>query len=309
MRRLPGPRIALVLLALLACHASPEETGAEAGGGARAGGSATAAEPVFQEGLARSDDGVEIHYRAGGRGPVALVFVHGWLVDGRIWEPTLRRFAPRFRVVALDLAGHGTSGNERARWSVEAFAGDVAAVVEALGLQRVVLVGHSMAGAITVSAARRLGPRVELLVPVDTLNDADWDLPPEVWEQFFAGLRADFPTQVEAFFRGMLSAPGTPPEVLDAIVAQARAAAPVPAVAMLEAARDYDLRADLRALTLPVHAINTDLNPTKVEANRRYCPGFELELLPGSGHWPQLEQPRAFGDALERVLQAHGYAP
>jgi pimeloyl-ACP methyl ester carboxylesterase len=251
-----------------------------------------------------SADGVPIHFRAGGTGATAIVFVHGWLGDAAWWEPTLRHFATRYRVAALDLAGHGRSGAGRSEWSVERFAADVVAVADALELTRVVLIGHSMSGAITVEAARRLGPRAVLVVPVDTLNDLEWTLPPEVWAEFFAGLRADFPTNVGGFFRSLLFRPDSPPTVVARVVAQARAAEPERSVRMLEASKDFDLLAAVQALPTPIHALNTDLNPTELDTNRKYAPRFALTLLPGLAHWPMLEDPAAFQAGLERVLAA-----
>ena len=264
---------------------------------------APARDPLdFQDGTVLSADGVPIHFREGGRGETALVFVHGWLGNVEWWTPVMERFAPSYRVVALDLAGHGSSGRERGEWTVERFADDVVAVVRALDLERVVLLGHSMSGAITVQAARVLRERVVLLVPVDTLNDAEWDLPPEVWAEFFGGLRADFPNAVEGFFRGMLFLPSSPADVIARVVGEARAADPSIAVPMLERGRDFDLKAALRALRIPVHAINSDANPTNLETNRKYVERFDVEAMAGVGHWPMLENPGAFGDALERVL-------
>jgi len=268
---------------------------------------ACAARPVknpyaFRDATVASADGVPIHYRHGGTGATALVFVHGWLGDASWWEPTMRTFASRHRVVALDLAGHGRSGAGREEWSVEHFAADVVAVADALELQRVVLIGHSMSGAIAVEAARRLGARARLVVPVDTLNDLEWNLPPEAWAEFFAGLRADFPTNVEGFFRSMLFHSGSPPAVVQRVVAQARRAEPERSVRMLEASKDFDLQAAMRALQVPIHALNSDLNPTNLATNRKYAPRFAVTILPGLAHWPMLEDPAAFQAGLERVL-------
>ena len=258
----------------------------------------------FRDGVASSSDGVPIHYREGGRGETALVFVHGWLGNASWWEPVMRDFAASYRVVAVDLAGHGRSGKERADWTVERFADDVASVVRALELERAVLIGHSMSGPICVQAARVLGKRAVLLVPVDTLNDVEWDLPPEVWDQFFGGLRADFPNAVENFFRSMLFAPSSPPDVVERVVGDARAADPATAVTILERSRDFDLKAALRALDLPAHAINSDRNPTKLETNRKYLPRWDVTVMQDVGHWPMLEAPEAFARALEEALDA-----
>jgi len=288
--------LALSLLGLLAHSCASRPSGGDGG---------RAPEQALHDGAALSKDGVAIHYLAGGRGDTALVFVHGWLGNAEWWRPVMERFAADYQVVAVDLAGHGRSGS-RSDWSVEHFADDVVAVVCELGLHRAVLIGHSMSGAITVEAAAQLGWRVPLLVPVDTLNDFEWDLPPETWTQFFGGLRADFPASVEGFFRGMLFAPSSPPRVVERVVREARAADPRRAVPMLERARDYDLKAALRSLAVPFHAIQSDRNPTNLATNRKYVARFEVELMPGVGHWPMLEAPQKFGDALARVLAAEG---
>jgi hypothetical protein len=98
------------------------------------------------EGTAASSDGVPIRYWATGGGEPALVFVHAWTCDHHVWDAQVAHFAGQHRTVTPDLAGHGASGRGRRDWTVEAFGEDVRAVVEALDLRRVVLVGHSMGG-------------------------------------------------------------------------------------------------------------------------------------------------------------------
>ena len=75
----------------------------------------------------------------------------------------------RHRVVAIDLAGHGESGDGREAWTMASFGGDVTAVVEELGLDDLVLIGHSMGGDVIVEAALGLADRVRALVWVDTV--------------------------------------------------------------------------------------------------------------------------------------------
>src|SRR6267143_2759428 len=103
-------------------------------------------EPRVMDGSVPSADRVPIHYHAEGSGSPALIFVHGWSCDGRYWSEQVRAFSPRHRVVIIDLAGHGESGKGRREWTIPAFARDVQSVIESLGLERVVLVGHSMSG-------------------------------------------------------------------------------------------------------------------------------------------------------------------
>jgi pimeloyl-ACP methyl ester carboxylesterase len=84
---------------------------------------------------ATSTDQVTIKYETAGRGETALMFVHCWTCNRGYWDKQVEHFAGRHQVVRLDLAGHGESGRERKDYTIEAFGGDVAAVVEKLGLR------------------------------------------------------------------------------------------------------------------------------------------------------------------------------
>src|SRR3970282_656221 len=97
-------------------------------------------------GTVTAADQVAIKYETSGRGEPALVFVHCWTCTRGYWDKQAEHFAKSHQVVRLDLAGHGESGRERKDYTVEAFGGDVAAVVEKLGLKRVVLIGYSIGG-------------------------------------------------------------------------------------------------------------------------------------------------------------------
>ena len=82
------------------------------------------------------------------RSSPAVVLIHCWMCDSGIWDNVVPTLAKSYRVVTLDLPGHGVSGKDRKEWSMAAFGADVATVVNALRLDRVILVGHSMGGAV-----------------------------------------------------------------------------------------------------------------------------------------------------------------
>src|SRR5215216_5849173 len=107
-------------------------------------------------------DGVELAYEVHGvehDAPLTVVLVHGWAGNRGHWERQVAFLADRYRVVALDLAGHGDSGLGRADWNLPAFGDDVVAVVDAVGVDNAVLVGHSMGGDAVVFAAQQLCDR------------------------------------------------------------------------------------------------------------------------------------------------------
>src|SRR3984893_19335765 len=104
------------------------------------------AESPFAKKTIRASDGLGLLCEVRGQGDTALVFLHGWCGDREYWKNQVGVFAADYRVVAIDQAGHSESGKGRKAWTADILAGDVEAVVKALGLKRVIVVGHSMAG-------------------------------------------------------------------------------------------------------------------------------------------------------------------
>ena len=89
-----------------------------------------------------SSDGVDIHYEVHGEGEPTLVFIHGWSCDRSYWQAQVDYFAKKYQVITIDLAGHGESGTNRSEWNLRNYGTDVVSVVNALQLEKLVLVGH-----------------------------------------------------------------------------------------------------------------------------------------------------------------------
>jgi pimeloyl-ACP methyl ester carboxylesterase len=248
-----------------------------------------------------SADGVAIAYSAGGSGEPALVFVHGGFADRTFWRHQLAAFAGSHRIVALDLAGHGESGRNRQEWTMEAFGADVRAVVEAERLERAVLIGNSLGFPVVLAAARQLPGRVVGLVAVDTLHDLSRQGDPEQMRTLATRARQDFPA-VCAEMVGVLFHPdagtGVRAEVEERMC---RFPAPI-AAAIWEQLATYDLRAAFSGIALPVRAINGDLYPTAIEANREVVPGLVVTIVEHTGHYPMLERPEEFDRLLREAL-------
>lgn len=102
-----------------------------------------------------SFDGVRIAFELSGSGPLTIVFVHGLGGDHTIFDSQIAHFAQTHQVLGIDLPGSGGSGQDRSSWTMESFGEDVATVLDHLGLNEIVLVGHSLGGNVTVEAALR----------------------------------------------------------------------------------------------------------------------------------------------------------
>lgn len=247
----------------------------------------TAVEPetTVTQGEARSADGVTIRYDVRGTGDPTLVLVHGWTNPRTIWGEHPNTLSRTHRVVTLDLAGHGVSGADRTDWTVDAFGEDVAAVVDQLELESVVLVGFSMGAGVVLEAAERIGDRVLGVVFVDDLKDPEWVPNPAETEQMMLAFREAWGDT--AFIRAFAFTPEAP----DSLITHVAEMMPdQPYEYWFTVLRSYsewmasDLKTTLMETDVPIAAINTTMPPTNVEAMRRYAPSFTVDTMAGVGH-------------------------
>lgn len=234
---------------------------------------------------AASADGVPIQYDVRGRGQPVIILVHGWANDRTIWGEHPTTLSRTHRVVALDLAGHGESGASRAEWTMDAFGEDVVAVADDLGLERMVLVGFSMGGAVVLEAADRMPDRVIGVVLVDSFHDPDRPVTRPEADQLADAMRANWGDT--AFLRAFAYTPDAP----DSLVQQLKGRMPArPREHWFAILPEFvvwaqeQFRPTLEAIEAPVAAINTTRQPTNVEAIRRLAPSFTVDTISGVGH-------------------------
>lgn len=299
-----------LMLMLAACGsdnppppASEPAVTATSEGTTRAPGASNTALPTRVEGRARSAaDGQEIVWSRSGEGPVTLIFVHGWQCDGGYWREQIDPFATDYRVVTLDLAGHGAADASRQSWSMESFGADVAAVAEAAApAGPVVLIGHSMGGPVILAAARRID-RVVGLVGVDTLRNVGSRPTESELQAQLAPIRADYAGVAAGIIDGMFE-DTTPTALRQAIRTDMLAGDPQIGIAMMAALRRMNYAAALAELDMPLVVINADRAPTAIEALQKQHPQTRLVEIQGTGHFPMLEAPEQFNALLRQTLE------
>ena len=254
-------------------------------------------------GTATSPDGIPIRYHAAGKGDPALVFVHCGGCERSFWDGQVAHFAAKHRAVALDLAGHGQSGGGRKDWTMPAFGQDVVSVVEALGLKRVVLIGHSLGGPAVLEAARRVPGRVAGLVLVDSWVDFEQRFPAEEVEKYVSALQADYRATTTAIVSQYLFSASTPEPVKARVLETVLSEPQEIGVAVTRSSMTYSPLPALREIKAPIRAISSDRFPTNLEGNRKYVPGYQAAIMKGAGHYLMLEQPEAFNTLLAEALR------
>ena len=255
--------------------------------------------------VTKARDGVQIHYASGGNGSPALVFIHGWNCDRSYWSAQLPFFVATHQVVAIDLAGHGDSGINRKTWSMANFGADVAAVADALQLEDIILVGHSMGGPVALEAARLLKGRVKMVIGADTLSDVSQRYADEQLAGMLGAMAADFTGTVESLVRSSFFLPTSDPALIDQIARDMSAAPPAAGIGAFEGfARwfDEDSEKTLADVDVPIRLINSDYRPTNTLAGQALTASFEATLMSGVGHFVMQEDPAQFNAIMAELL-------
>ncbi len=249
-----------------------------------------------------SFDGVEIVYSIQGSAEPALVFIHGGFADRSFWLDQMKHFARTHRVIALDLAGHGESGKNRKSWSNTSFAEDVSAVIKKEKIGKAVLIGNSLGGPVALKAANLLSDTIIAVVAVDTLQDIGIRAPASYYQARADAFRKDFSGTMKAMVQSLFH-PDTNPELMARVETCMLDNSPEMAVAMMESFAGFDMAELVKSINIPIRCINGDLYPTRIEKNRGIYADFDAVVLPKTGHYPMMENPKLFNQHLETILK------
>jgi glutathione S-transferase len=235
----------------------------------------------------------------GNESALAVVFVHGLAGNAGHWEAQLRHLSTSRRAVAIELRGHGGSAAPaKGDYALEALAEDVAAGVDALGLGRFVLVGHSIGGGVALAYAAAHPERVAGLFLVDPMSDAR-PLPAADKEAFLASL--DSPAYAQVIRESWLEMAGEVPTVRERLLCDLEAMPRQVVVGIQRARMCFDPVTALARFPGPVFSLVLPTNDTPRSVHRLRA-GIPHRVVPGTGHWVQLERPDDVDRALDEFL-------
>ncbi|TMF37088.1 MAG: alpha/beta fold hydrolase [Chloroflexi bacterium] len=251
---------------------------------------------------------MQVAYRMAGNGP-ALVLLHGFLCDSRCWMPQLTDLSDRFRVVAWDAPGAGSSADPTAPFTVTDWAIALGEFLDAIAIDRAHFLGLSWGGMLAQELYRLYPTRVDHLVLADTYAGWKGSLPPEIVEVRLARCYRDAlrpPREVVAewvpadFF---LDASRELTAEMASVVADFH---PVGFRLMATSLAHTDTTAVLptiKAPTLLVWGDGDQRSPlTVAEQFHAAISGSELRVIHGAGHVSNMEKPDAFNATVRQFL-------
>lgn len=248
-----------------------------------------------------------IAYEARGAGDDTIVFVHGWSADRSSWRRQMHGLDTERRLVAVDLIGHGESDAPETEYSKSLFAESVAAVMNDVGIERAMLVGHSM-GVTVVRQFYRLYPdRVEALVAVD---GAMIPMPPDRLEQMMAPLRRpDYKEVMEAMMEHMSAvAPGLSTEDAERLKTVTLSTPQHVLLGSAEESHDPDMwKDDPIDVPMLVLMAKNPFSPVPLSENeafvRRIARRLEYHEWEGVSHLLTMERPDEFNALLMAFVE------
>jgi pimeloyl-ACP methyl ester carboxylesterase len=239
-------------------------------------------------------DGATIHSTSTGQGTKTVIFVHGWTCDETSWSEQVPVLAQKYRVITIDLPGHGQSDLPKdGKFSMDLFAKAVEAVRAEANVERVILAGHSMGGPVVYRYAQLYPEHTAALILVDSplfkgpdiRTFVDQTLPRVVGEDGLKGR--------EAMIRGMFSA-ATTPELQSRILKMMLRAPEATARGAMNTMADpivwenHVLQVPALAIFAATYAGNS------LDVTKSYIPDLQFLNVPGTGHFLMMEKPAEF---------------
>jgi len=277
-------------------------------------------DPDAHDGFVRLDDGDMHVVQDGAPGAPAVLLIHGTGASTAWWDPVVPPLAGACRVIRVDLAGHGRSASPASGYDIPAQARRVGAALDRLGAGRATVIGHSTGGTVATALAEQRPGVVTALALVDIGPSLDAFIDQGVLGRLLLAPlpgRLLWALRTEAMIRkAMRTAFTRPVDIPDAII-NATLGMTHRALAETSRASDDYLRQQslpdrLAVLGLPVLVIfGTDDQRWRSSSPAAYhaVPGARVEMLPGVGHTPMMEDPQTTGKLLLDFATAAGRAP
>jgi len=250
-------------------------------------------------------DGIQLHSSSYGNGPKTVILVHGWTCDETSWKEQVAVFSKDYRVITLDLPGHGKSGSPKdGVFSMELFARAVEAVRNEAKADKIVLAGHSMGTPVIVQYARMFPQHTAALVFVDGLVRIGAGAGPALNPQQFSG--SEGRRARENMIRGKFST-STTPALQNHILSMMLGAPEATAVGAMKAtwAVPSPKNEVMNVPVLGVYAVRSRL------ADREFMqttyPKLQYTEIPGTGHFLMMEKPDQFNKLVLDFLKAQSW--
>jgi len=253
-------------------------------------------------------DGAKVHYKVLGQGEPALVLVHGWTCNLGFWKGQAGPLSSVARVVAVDLPGHGESDKPEIVYTIALFARAVDAVLRDAGVEKAVLVGHSMGTPVVWQFARRFPEKTLALVAVDGSFRAFVTTEAERrrWAERYKG--QDYKTAMAGVVDNLIGTIGDRALAREIKTEMLKTPQHVASSAAYEMSdpKVYVTEPKLAVPVLAVYAAAPHWSAAYRKAIEAFIPKLDYQTMSGVGHFLMMEKPAEFNRRLLAFLRLQG---
>jgi len=249
----------------------------------------------------KTPDGTTLRYDETGSGAPAIVFVHGWCCNRTNWRDQVPTFSRSHRVLALDQRGHGESDKPDQDYTIAGFVDDLAWFIRDRGLERPVIVGHSMGGVIALNLVRKHPELARAIVMIDSPSTPLPEALQPVADSTLAAFQTPLYKQTaEGFARSLFFNEQSPKELVEEIVPSLIEA---PQRLMHTALADLLSPASLEPgpVGVPALYIRAATNYAPEGAQEERYPGIEVAHV-DAAHFLQMEKPAETNVIIDAFL-------
>lgn len=253
-------------------------------------------------------DGNRVHYVNYGKGSDAIVLIHGWTMNADNWRDQIPALAERYRVIAIDLPGHGQSDKPKLSYSMDYFARAVEAVMRDAKVKRGVFVGHSMGTPVARQFYRQYAEKTLGIVIVDGLLRALADK--AMMDAMINGFRGPTYRDTVGQMLASMYGPILPAEARGRISASTASTPQYVLVSAMEGMADPAIWGPdkINVPVLAVMAKNPFFGPDLETLFRGIAPNLEFHMWEGVGHFLMMDRPKEFNELVLKFLEKNHVA-
>jgi pimeloyl-ACP methyl ester carboxylesterase len=256
-----------------------------------------------------------VHYETYGQGS-PVILLHGWLGSWGLWQPTMEALGGQHRCYALDFWGFGESGKKRDSYAVGDFMELVKQFMDALGIESAPLIGHSMGGTTALGTARRYPERVRRVCVVGSpiVGSSLSPLLKLAGVPWIGSLVRQLPSALQLGVRLFAWRITKDPETWYPMIARDISQTTVASFfSSIGSLAQTDLRPHLGGLHMPVTGVyglrDVIVHPRQYAVLQDGVRHARVEIMPGSGHFPMLDEPDQYLGHIKAFLESNHNGP
>jgi pimeloyl-ACP methyl ester carboxylesterase len=233
----------------------------------------------------------------------AVVLLHGWCLNGRLWTYAAEALAHEHDVVVPDLAGFGRSSHLGGPYDIDRYAQDLLTLLEELQLEQVAVAGFALGAAVAMAAAQRDDRRIGSIVAVGVPSGAH-----APYERMPRSMRRDWPEFARRSAHAICAQPQSDATLawLASMFGATRLDVAIETVGLLQRFEPVDIADQVRVPALFIHGEDDDVVPTEISLGcAELAPNGSSALIGDAGHLVLLDQKERLLDAVQQFISNH----